>query len=66
MSQPWVRWEVGDLPHQPRLAHAGLADDSHELAMSSVGAAERLAELLKLGVAPDEARQPPRRGRPEP
>ena len=57
---------VGDLPHQPRLAHAGLPDQGHELAMSRGGAAERLAELLDLGLPPDEAREPARGGGLEP
>ena len=57
---------VGDLPHQPRLAHAGLADQGHELAMPRGGAAERLAKLLDLGLAPDEAGEPPGGGGLEP
>ena len=57
---------VGDLPHQPRLAHAGLPDEGHELAMPRGGAAERLAELLDLGLPPDEAGEPARGGGLEP
>ena len=57
---------VGDLPHQARLAHAGLPDQGHELAMPSGGAAERLAELLDLGLTTDEAGEPASGGRLKP
>jgi hypothetical protein len=53
---------VRDLPYQPRLAHAGLPDEAHQLAMSPGGAAERLTELLDLGLAPDEPGETARGG----
>ena len=57
---------VGDLPDEPRLADARLADDRDHLAVARGRAPERLAELLQLGVAPDEAGQPARGRRVEP
>ena len=41
---------VGELPDQPGLADAGLADDGDNLAVAGRGPAERLPELLELGV----------------
>ena len=63
-SQPCDAMGVRDLPHQSRLPDARLADDGDHLAMPGGGAPERLAELLQLGVPPDEAgeargRRPP-------
>ena len=57
---------VRDLPDEAGLPDAGLAHDRHELAVAGPRVPERLPELLQLGVAPDEARQPPGRGCPEP
>jgi hypothetical protein len=28
---------MAELPHQPRLAHAGLADEGHDLAVAAAG-----------------------------
>ncbi len=51
---------VGELPDEPRLAHARLADHGDHLAVARLGPVEGAAELLQLGVAADEAREPPR------
>ena len=64
---------VGELVDQPRLAHPGLADDGDHLAATARRLAEHSAQVLDLGVAADEAREPaagrglqtrPRRPRP--
>ena len=47
---------------EARLAHPRLADDGDDLAVPGTRLLEGLAELLHLGVAADEAGQPPRRG----
>ena len=57
---------VGDLPDQARLAHAGFPHHRHHLPMAAAGAAQRLAELVQLALAPHEAGQPARRRRVEP
>jgi hypothetical protein len=57
---------VGDLPHQARFAHAGFPHDRHDLAMTATGAAQRLAELVQLSLAPHEAGQPAGSARVEP
>ena len=57
---------VRHLPHEPRFPDARLADDRHHLAMPGGGPLERLAQLLQLGVPPDEARQAARGGRGQP
>ena len=57
---------VGDLPDEPRLPDAGLADDRDHLAVPARRAAERLAELLQLRVPAHEAREPARGRRGEP
>ena len=44
----------------------GLADDRHDLPVAVAGELLGAAELLQLGVAADEARQPARGGRLEP
>ena len=55
---------VGELPEEPRLAHARLPDHGDHLAVPQAGPVEGAAELLQLGVAADEAREPPPRPRP--
>ena len=55
---------VRELAEQARLADAGLADHRHDLAAPRPGLLQRLAQLLHLRVAPDEAREPARRARP--
>ena len=57
---------VGELPEEPRLADAGLADDGHDLAVPGAGPLQGLAELLQLRVAPDEAGEAPGGGRLQP
>ena len=57
---------VRHLPHEPRFPDARLADDRHDLAMPGGGPPERLAQLLQLGVPPDEPRQAARGGRGQP
>src|SRR5207249_2167026 len=57
---------VGDLPDEPRLPDARLADERHHLAMPARRAAERLAELLELSVPAHKAAQPSRGRRGEP
>jgi hypothetical protein len=49
---------VCHLPHQARLADTRLADERHDLAVAGCGAAERLSQLLELGVPPDEPGEP--------
>jgi hypothetical protein len=46
---------MGQLPGQAGLAHAGLADDRDDLAVTGAGALKGLAELVEFGVAADEA-----------
>src|SRR2546426_9289224 len=48
---------VGELVDEARLAHSRLADDRRHLTVAGTGKLLRAAELLQLGVAPDEARQ---------
>src|SRR5207245_10976674 len=48
---------VGALVDEARLAHSRLADDRRHLTVAGTGKLLRAAELLQLGVAPDEARQ---------
>jgi hypothetical protein len=46
---------VAQLHQQPRLAHAGIAAQQHDAgAVEPLRDAEQLAQLLELGVAPDE------------
>ena len=54
---------VGQLVDEARLAHPRLADDRHHLAVPVSGDLLGAAELLQLGVAADEARQPATGGR---
>ncbi len=63
-----VRAAVGmsEFPVEAGLAHAGLADDRHELTVSAAGALESLAELGEFGVAADEAAETPRGSRMKP
>jgi hypothetical protein len=49
---------TGELVDEAGLAHAGFPHEGDELAVALVGEAERAAELLDLGVAADEPRQP--------
>ena len=56
---------VRDLPDEPGLPDARLADDATTWPWPA-RPLERLAELLQLGVAPDEAGQPAGGGRLEP
>src|SRR2546429_620265 len=51
-----------DRPHQARLADPRFADDRHHLASTTAGKVQHAAELLKLDLAPYEARQPPSSG----
>ena len=51
---------VGELPDQPRLADARLADQRHDLAVAAARPAERPAERLQLGVPAHEPGQPAR------
>jgi len=53
---------VGELPVKTRLAHAGLADDGHDLPLPGARPLLGLAELLQLVPAPHEAREAPGRG----
>ena len=46
--------------NEARLAHAGLADDRHDLAVPAAAQLPGAAELIHLGVAADEAGQPAR------
>ena len=46
-----------ELVEQARLPHARLADDSHELTVSSCGLLQAPSKLLDLGVAADEVAQ---------
>ena len=46
-----------ELIEQARLADARLADDGHHLAVAGSRSLQRLAKLLDLSVAPDEARE---------
>ena len=64
---------VGELVDEARLAHPRLADDRRHLTVTVAGELLGAAELLQLGVAADEPRQPapggrlqagPRRARP--
>ncbi len=48
---------VGELIGEPRLAHPGLAHDGDHLAVARIGLAQDPAQMLDLGVAPDEARE---------
>ena len=50
-----------DLVEEPRFADAGLAHDGHDLATARLRLRERCVELVELGSAPDEAREPPAR-----
>ena len=50
---------AGELPVEPGLADAGLADNADNLAVSGLGALEGLAELIHLAVAADKASQSP-------
>ena len=50
---------VGELVDQPRLAHAGLADDRDHLAPTGAGLAEHPPQVLDLSVAADEAGEAP-------
>ena len=52
---------VRELPDQPRLADAGLADHRHELAVALARSLQRLAQHLDFRVATHEAREPTRR-----
>src|SRR4029450_10663970 len=47
-----------ELPEEPGLAHAGLADDRHHLTMATAGAVQGLAELVQLAVTPHKAGEP--------
>ena len=49
---------VGQLVDEARLAHSRLADNRRNLTVPGVGELLGTAQLLQLGVAPDEARQP--------
>jgi hypothetical protein len=54
---------VGELPEEPRLAHARFPDHGDHLAVAQEGPVEGVAELLQLRGPADEAREPPlRRG----
>ena len=55
---------VRDLPDQPRLADARLADDGHDLAVAGGGPGQRVAQLLQLVTPPDEGGHGPRGARP--
>src|SRR6185503_4653204 len=46
---------VSELPVEPGLADAGLADDRDDLAMAGLGPLQGLAELIHLTVAADKA-----------
>jgi hypothetical protein len=50
---------VGELVDQPRLAHAGLADDRDHLTPPGAGLAEHSAQVLDFGVAADETGEAP-------
>ena len=52
MRGEWVNSAV-----QPGLTHPGLAHQGHELPVTGGGSLERLAKLLELGLAADEARR---------
>ena len=54
---------VGELVDEARLAHPRLADDRRHLTVTVAGELLGAAELLQLGVAADEARQPAPGGR---
>jgi hypothetical protein len=54
---------VGELVDKARLAHPRLADDRRHLPPTAVRELLGAAELCHLGVAADEARQPPPGGR---
>ena len=51
---------VDELVEQARLADPGLPQHRHDLAAAAPGLLERLAELIDLRVATDEAGEPPR------
>ena len=51
---------VHELIHQARLAHPGLAEQGHELALPLGGLRQRLRQRRQLLIAPDKARQPTR------
>ncbi len=54
---------VGELPEEPRLAHARLSDHRDHLAVPLARPVEGAAELVQLRAPADEAREPPpRRG----
>jgi hypothetical protein len=53
---------VSQLPDQPGLADAGLADNGDDLAMPGAGPLEGDAQLVQLPVASNEAGQPAGRG----
>jgi hypothetical protein len=52
---------VGELPEEPRLAHARLSDHGDHLAAPLAGPVEGLAELFQFRAPADEARESPRR-----
>ena len=54
---------MGELVDEARLAHPRLADDRCHLTVTVVRELLGAAELLQLGVAADEPRQPPPGGR---
>ena len=53
---------VDKLVHQTRLAHPGLAEQGHELALPLPGLRQGLRQRRQLLIAPDKARQPTRHG----
>ena len=60
-DQPAVRLvRMRQLPHHPGLAHARLADNRDDLAVSRRRATERPSQLLELRIASDELGEPAR------
>src|SRR4029453_9732092 len=53
---------VGELVGEPRLAHPGLAHDGDHLPVARTGLTEHPAQVLHLGVAAHEAREPSESG----
>ena len=49
---------VGELPVEPGLADAGLADNRDDLAVPRLGSLEGLAELLQFAITADKAGEP--------
>src|SRR5262249_13107424 len=63
-TQPALRaWRLGELVDEARLAHPRLAHDCRDLTMTLAGEPLGPAELLQLGIATDETREPASRCR---